>query len=227
MTELVALGSGSKKARERILVLRYDTRTHAVGLLRIVDARSLYATLHENTAFSGSELNLEGVVARDDDVLLFQRGNGEARDGLTPVNAVARLSRAALDTYLAAEGATAPPAIRDVVHYDLGESDGVPYTFTDATLSPRGTLVFLASAEDSSSAVTDGTVHGTLLGEIGADGSARVAPLVDEQGAPARVKAEGIVLDPHDAARAFLVVDMDDPALPSELLEVVIDWGSG
>jgi hypothetical protein len=220
-TELFALGSGSKPVRERIVVLRYDHGTRKVTSERVVDASSLYASLHAAVPFSGSELNIEGAVLRETTLLLFQRGNGAPRDGRRPVNAVASLSWPSFVRYVESGGAAAVPNLLHVAVYELGTTaSGVPYTFTDATLSPGGTIVFLASAEDSSSAVTDGVVHGTYLGEIEQDGTARVAPLLDEHGQPARAKAEGIAFDRDDPTLAWVVTDMDDPASASELLEV-------
>jgi hypothetical protein len=217
---LVALGSGSQPAREKIAVLSYDHGSHAATALRVLDASSLYRLLRETVAFSGSELNLEGALHRGDTVLLFQRGNGAARDGRLPLNAVAELAWPAFARYLESDGRGELPALDTITQYDLGNALHVPYTFTDATLAPDGKVVFLASAEDSSSTVEDGAVHGTYVGELARDGSALLTPLLDEQGRPARIKAEGIALDPGDPARAWLVVDMDDPALASELLEV-------
>jgi hypothetical protein len=112
------------------------------------------------------------------------------------------------------------PPVSRVTQYDLGAAAGVPFTFTDAALAPAGSLFFLASAEDSSSTVTDGTVHGTRIGELTLAGRARMAPLLEANGEPSQVKAEGLVLDRKDPTRAWVVVDMDDPALAAELLEV-------
>jgi hypothetical protein len=217
-TDLYAFGSGSAAPRERVVVMRYDHATRQVTSQRVVDASSLYAGLRAEPSFSGSELNLEGALLREDTLLLFQRGNGAPRAGLGPVNAIGSLPWTGFVRYL--DRSEAAPSLSQISQYDLGSVAGVPYTFTDAALAPRGGLVFLASAEDSSSALTDGAVYGTCVGEIAADGSARIAPLLDEQGAPSRDKAEGIALDPADPARAWAVVDRDDPESPSELLEV-------
>jgi len=226
--ELIALGSGSKPLRERIVLLRLrpaPSGSAHTPELRVIDASSLYHTLHEAVAFSGSELNLEGALLRGDSLLLFQRGNGAPRDALAPINAVAELSWPDFEHYLASRGAGDVPKLRAITQYDLGAAEHVPYTFTDATLAPSGDIVFLASAEDSSSAVTDGTIQGTHVGRLARDGSARMAPLLDERGEPSRAKAEGIALDRGDPTRAWVVVDMDDPALASELLEVELALG--
>jgi hypothetical protein len=219
----VALGSGSKRARERIVALDFDPSDRHVETLRVLDASAFYAQLHALYEFSGSELNLEGAVLRGDTLLLVQRGNGAAREGRQAVNAVGELDWSLFRNYLGSQcAATHVPPLGRVTQYDLGASDGVPFAFTDATLAPDGSVLFLASAEDSTDALTDGLVHGTRLGELALDGSIRVTPLVDERGGPLRVKAEGLVLDRKDPARAWVVVDMDDTELASELLEVAL-----
>lgn len=217
----IALGSGSKPLRERILAVTFDRSEREVDSLRLLDASAFYAQLHQDPLFSGSELNLEGAVLRDQTLLLFQRGNGKSRGETLAINAVGELDWPLFRGYLASQAAPSrvPPLTR-VTRYDLGQVQGVPFTFTDATLDQRGGILFLASAEDSSDSVTDGLVHGTRVGQIASDGSARITTLQDEDGKPSHVKAEGLVLDRKDPTRAWVVVDMDDPALASELLEV-------
>lgn len=222
-SELYAFGSGSAPPRERIVVLRYDHRARAVTGQRVIDASALYAGLRAEASFSGSELNVEGALRRDDVLWLVQRGNGAPRAGRTPVNAIGSLAWPAFVRYVEAGGAA--PSLTRVVQYDLGSIANVPYTFTDAALAASGALVFLASAEASSSALTDGVVYGTSLGEILPDGSARLTPLYDERGEPSKDKTEGIAPDPADENRVWLVVDMDDPDRPSELLEVRLRHG--
>lgn len=212
---LVALGSGSSAARERIAVVRASE-------VRLVDASSFYAALREDTDFAGSELNIEGAALLPDGRLrLFQRGNGARRGSLEPVDATADLSWPALWAYLASEGRAPVPELRDVVQYDLGQIRGVRLTFTDATVTPDGRIFFLAAAEDSPDAVRDGDVVGAALGICEGDG-ARWTHLVDEDGRPLPVKAEGLALDPDNPGRAYVAVDPDDPDLPTELWEVAL-----
>lgn len=218
-TELFAFGSGTLAAREVVVVLSFAPALPVE--VRVVDASALYRTLHQARAFSGSELNVEGAVLRDDSLLLFQRGNGAAREGRLPQNAIAELSWPAVHAYLERDGdpALAPSPTR-IARYELGTIENIPLTFTDAALAPDGTLVFLASAEDSADSVSDGGVFGARIGTIDRDGEARMGPLLDEAGAPARIKAEGIAVAPHDPSLLYLAVDMDDPFRASELLEV-------
>ena len=214
---LTALGSGSTELRTRIVRLHFAS-PGASPEVRLTEGGPLYRALIADRRFSGSGLNVEGAVARGDDLLLFQRGNAAAIATHPAVNAIGRLSLRHFDRFLA--GDPVPPPLIDVVQVDLGSEGGVPYGFTDATLTPDGDLLFLASAEDSQNTVSDGAVFGTRVGIVDRTGGIRTGRLLDERGAPSRLKAEAIALDPHDPTRAWVVVDIDDPTRPSELLEV-------
>ena len=217
-THLMAFGSGSLPARERIVTFHFADGASAPDSVRVHEASALYALLRANTRFSGSELNLEGALRDGASVLLFQRGNGAPARGLLPRNAIGQLDFDALARYLA--GAGPAPALIASRSFDLGSAQGVPYGFTDATMTPAGGVLFLASAEASADVTRDGAVHGTLIGELLADGSVRTAPLLDEQGRISNAKAEGLVLDKSDSEHAWLVVDADSGEQPAELLEV-------
>ncbi|MFO0675249.1 MAG: hypothetical protein U0169_01865 [Polyangiaceae bacterium] len=212
---LVAFGSGSTRERERIVI--------ATGLdcdqpkVQTVLAPQFYRLLRENKAFSGSELNLEGAAKIGDRLVLFQRGNGAAIDGLAPVNATCEVSYDALWEYLQT-GAGAPEPL-EVKQYDLGTIGTVPWTFSDATVAPSGSLVFLATAEDSPNAYDDGVVIGVAVGVLDESG-ARMTPLRTSDGSLVRDKAEGISIRTEDPTRADLAIDRDDPDAPCELAEI-------
>ena len=207
---LFAFGSGSLPARERIAIVERDARA------RIVDASRFYTMLRETHAFSGSELNVEGAVVLGDTLRLFQRGNGAPRDGLSPVNATADVSLAALLAWLDAGARAEPPALARIVQYDLGSVAGVPYTFTDAAAFDAARILFLAGAEDSPDTYRDGAILGARIGVID-DSGARYTDLIDPHGHRAAVKAEGILPDPHDRTRVHIVLDPDDPDRPAQL----------
>lgn len=211
---LYAFGSGSTPARELVVVVR-DPAAEPV----VVRAHRLYAALRQSEEFAGSELNLEGAAVIGDEVVLLQRGNGRPRNGREPVNATGRIDVRALVAYLDSNDTEPAPPLGHVRRYELGDVEGVRLTFTDAAaLGER--LVFLAAAEASPDAVQDGVVVGTAVGVIDSDGSARTALLRDEQGRLFAGKAEGIALDPNRPERAFVVLDPDDPAVPTELCHV-------
>lgn len=211
---LLALGSGSTPRRERILLLEGQDGLQP----RLLEAGALYGALRGETAFAGSELNVEGAVLVDRCVRLFNRGNGAPRGPLLPVNATVDLEWNALEAYLRDPEGTPSPGLGRVVRYDLGELGGLPLSFTDASLGPLG-LLYCASAEDSPDAVADGPVAGSAVGVIGEAG-ARWIELRNPDGTLFAEKVEGICPASAGGARILLVVDPDDPLRPSELCEV-------
>jgi len=201
------LGSGSTPARERIAVLSPE------GSVRLFAAPAFYAALRAEPAFSGSELNVEGIALFEGALVLFQRGNGAPRGALLPCDATARVS---LEAWHAFVGGGPVPALDQVTTWDLGSLDGVRLTFTDGA-SAAGTLHYLAAAEASPDAVRDGPVAGVALGVLGE--APRYAIVEDAHGRFLG-KAEGLAFDPHDRRRAYLVVDRDDPERAAELCTV-------
>jgi len=216
---LLAFGSGSTSHRENVVVARGlgsadpDVRTR--------HAPELYASLRGETAFAGSELNIEGVARVGELLRMFNRGNGAPRGDLLPVDATTDLPIAALLAYLF-DGAAAPSPSA-VVGYDLGAIDGVRLGFTDAVaVSDR--IFYLAAAEASPDAYHDGPVTGVVLGVIDGE-QVRCARVRTDTGFFDR-KAEGLAFDPDDPRRGFLVVDRDAPLDPAELwqLELSGPW---
>jgi hypothetical protein len=220
---IVALGSGSSPLRERIVLI--ERPNAKAPWITIVHAAKLYAALRGETSFAGSELNVEGATLVGDDIVLFQRGNGQRRNGVAPVDATCRIGANALATYL--RGAGPVPPLRDVVQWELGSlpaADGSPgdrLTFTDGATRPNGSLACLACAEASPDATRDGPVSAVTIGSIDEDArTCTFGPIVDERGAPLLDKAEGLAFDARDSKRAFVVTDRDDPTAPSELIEL-------
>jgi hypothetical protein len=215
---LVAFGSGSTPTRQRIVIVRWRDDEPQV---QVIDGTRWYAALREATEFAGSELNLEGAIALDiDRIRLFQRGNGEPRGDLQPVNATADLSWRALWQHLQKPDHVPPPPLENIVQYELGALEGVRLSFSDAELV-GDVVLFSASAEGSGNAAEDGEIVGSVLGVIDADG-ARWVRLTDEDGSPFAEKIEGLSVAGDDPREAFFVVD-DDHDQPSELFEVRLD----
>lgn len=225
---LLALGSGSTPQREHAALLTgWNGAANAAAVCaRVVHLPALYATLRAEAAFAGSELNVEGAAWLGDRLRLFGRGNGAARDDVAAVNATCDLDGAALRAHLRDPAGAPPPAPRDVVRYDLGTIDGIPLSFTDAA-AWRGGILFAAAAEDSPDAVRDGRVAGSALGTIDAAGAVRWTLVLDADGRAFDGKVEGVLPMDGAADRLWIVVDVDDPDVPSELCEVVLegDWG--
>jgi hypothetical protein len=211
----VAFGSGSSRQRERLAVLAGDAD------LRLIHAPELYAALRDCVAMLGVELNIEGAVTLGGhDLRLLQRGN-KAREGPgTTGNALIDLELAGFVDWL---DRRAPcPAVAAMIAVDLGEAQGVPYGFTDATLCDDGSLAFLACAEDSADVRSDGPVLGCRFGWLDADG-ARLADVIEPDGRSTTLKLEGIEARPGVATIFDVVADMDRPDEPALLLELHLE----
>jgi hypothetical protein len=214
---VLAVGSGARPARCRMALLRVDEASGELAEARVVELPALYAALAGCEAFAGGELNIEGAVWTGEALVLFNRGNGEGAQR----DATVALEWAALWAHLMDAANVPPPALGAVQAYELGELDGVRLTFTDAAVREDGAVVFLASAEASPDAYHDGEVRGAVVGVIEAGCAPRWARLVDAGGAPLVEKAEGLVVE---GARAWVLVDPDDPDAPGRLYEVALSW---
>jgi hypothetical protein len=206
---LLAFGSGSSPERESVAMVPLDGASPC-----LVPLPRLYAAWRSSTEFSGSELNVEGVLSVGDRLWLAQRGNGAPTAGRAPVNATATLPTAAFVALLAAPDTAPVPSLSSVETWELGRLDGARLTFTDLAASPHGVL-FAAAAEASPDAVRDGPVAGVVIGRL-SDGLA--VRVVNEGGGPARDKVEGLTL--AGDGRLLAVVDRDDPDAPADLLEL-------
>ncbi|HSU16934.1 DUF6929 family protein [Longimicrobium sp.] len=216
---LAAFGSGSSPERERIVLVRGIGSGDAE--IAVAGASALYGRLRAETAFAGSELNVEGVALAGGVLRLFNRGNGAPHGDLRPVNATCEIGAAALLAFLR-DPALPPPEPRNVTQYELGEIGGFPLTFTDAAAFGDA-ILFTAAAEDSPDATRDGPVAGSAIGII-RGGEARLCVVRNADGSRYAGKIEGIL--PHAPGRLWAVIDRDEPGTPSELSEVVLegDW---
>lgn len=213
---LFAFGSGSSPLRERIVtVTNLFSQSPTVT---VHEAAAFYAALRAATDFAGSELNIEGAILLDETRLrLFQRGNGAPHGSLRPVNATADLSWDKLLAYLQTPQKPASFALENINQYNLGTIDDVPLTFTDAALVSSG-VIFSAAAEASPDAIQDGPVAGSALGLIKKDAVARWTVLLDPDGRAFTGKVEGVSVTA--AGNCYVVIDKDDPQIPSELCQV-------
>jgi hypothetical protein len=212
---LLAFGSGSNKHRESVV------RVSASGAIDLAQASGLYRRFRTTKAFSGSELNIEGAVFIDGWVRFFNRGNGEARGGLSPLDATCDVLWAELEAYLGDPDNIDAPGLHRIAQYDLGTLGGIRLTFTDATATDRG-MLYVASAENSPDAITDGSVTGSVIGVLDERRGCRWTELRDADGGPLSAKIEGICADRNLEGLVYAVTDADDPARPSELLEVAL-----
>jgi hypothetical protein len=123
------------------------------------------------------------------------------------------------------DGNAPPPAPEHITRYELGDIDGWRLTFTDASVVGDA-LLFAATAEASPNTYDDGPVAGSALGII--DGSrARWTVIEDAVGGRFDGKVEGIAPGSRPGT-VLVVIDRDDPNLPSELCEVELagPWAS-
>lgn len=199
---LLALGSGSRRHRDRGVAISLSVQGTPLARARPFDLAPLYEPLRTRLG----SLNIEGAFVLGDEMLLLQRGPA----GQASMSLHYRLR----DWQSLVEGhgaALQPHALR---RFDLGAIDGVPLAFADGDALPGGGWVFTAVAEDSDNTYADGPCRGSAVGVVAADGS-----LQSLRRLPGGDKVEGIAvrLDAQGTA-LFMVTDADDPAVPSWLL---------
>ena len=221
---LVAFGSGSTAARERIVVMSLGSEGPTI---EVIDGAPLYTYLRARTDFSGAELNIEGAALACDGLHLFQRGNGASRGGLRAINAIGTFALHAFVAWL--DGLGPPPTLVSAREVDLGSLGGVPLGFTDAAALPDGRMVFLAGAEASRDTYSDGVVVGSCIGlvDLGWGGAVHIAPILDDRGVQTQLKLEGLSFEGLTAdgqPRFGVVADMDTPDVPSLFAELTWDF---
>ena len=203
---LLGLGSGSKPQRERGFVWGLAPDGSLEGDPVELDLGPLYERLRE----AAPELNIEGAAVLGERLWLFHRGN--TRQGL---NIVAEVPLGGFLDDLRGDGRIDPGEEPRTRAYELGELDGVPLTFSDATPLADELVVFTASAEPGSDPHgTDGEIRGAVVGTIDGDGQVERLRTIDR-----RWKVEGVYASIDARVIDFLFVcDQDDPGAPSPLL---------
>jgi hypothetical protein len=206
---LLGLGSGSSPMRERGFAWGLGADGSLEGSPAELDLSRLYGRLRE----SAPELNIEGAAALGDRLWLFHRGNTE--QGL---NIVAQVP---LDPFVdGVEGDGRIDCTELTTRaYDLGDLDGTPLTFSDATPLADELVIFTASAEPGSDPHgTDGQIRGSVVGLIDANGRVERLRTIDR-----RWKVEGVYASIDARVIDFLFVcDQDDPEVASPLLSAAM-----
>jgi Family of unknown function (DUF6910) len=206
--DVFALGSGSTGARMRSVLLTPS------GEIAVAALAPLYAAVTAALGIPADQLNLEGACVVDDVLRWFQRGLPSAGAPTASVDV-------ALDALLAAAaGGPLDVPVLAAHSYDLGEVAGVGLAITDAVTLDDGRVLVAAAAEDAPSTYDDGPVVGSALALLDGDRVVEVAELPRLDGQVAKV--EGLALAGRRDGRIDLVavVDADDPAIPSMLLEL-------
>lgn len=139
---LYMLGSGSSGRRNSLQQFHIDTETRAD-----MNMRKVYRSLRKRYSIAREDFNIEGALFINDELWLFNRGNGPSRR-----NGVFVLGKDN-DTF-------SPKAFHEVA---LSKLDNVPLGFTDAILVDSS-IYFTAAAEDGGSSYHDGQVKGTIFG---------------------------------------------------------------
>ena len=210
---LLAFGSGSARARERIVVVESGTG------VRVRRAPGLYSRLRRHCETVGTELNIEGAVIQGHRLRLFQRGNGARATGGRSGSLVFDVDLAQLLRWLAGRGPV--PNVTDVLEVDLGTIDGVPFGFTDAAVVVDGRIAFVACAEESVNVRSDGPVLGCRFGWLD-DTGAQVTDVIESDGRATPLKLEGIEPRPGSTEVFDVVADMDRPDHPALLAELSV-----
>ena len=165
-----------------------------------------FASLYKALALQIQEINIEGGIAFDDELWLFQRGNGvEKKNALIFLNLTDLLGHRSLY-----------PRVQDV---SLGSLHQVPLSFTDAAKAEH-LILFLAVAEDSQSTYLDGTVVGSVLGLMNHSGEILDTMILDTVSKP-----EGLSYNTFEKC-FYIVTDDDDSLHPASFLrgELPTKW---
>jgi hypothetical protein len=206
---LLGLGSGSKRNRDRGFFWELRADGSLEGEPRAIDLQPLYDKLREQI----DELNIEGASVLGGRFALFHRGNAEGSE-----NAVAELSLEQVLGSLRGDHDLDPEELERVVLYDLGELDGCPLSFSDATALTDDLVVFTASAE-----ADDGAIHGSVVGTLDAEGAITRLRTIDR-----RWKVEGVHASLDAGVIDFVFVcDQDEPDQPSPLLSATMPAAEG
>jgi len=207
----LALGSGSTPARMRAVLL-------SAASVLVAGLAPVYARIAEALEVAPDQLNLEGACVVGDALRWFQRGLPAAG---APTASVDLDLASLLD---AASGAAAAVRVSKVRRYDLGTVAGVGLAITDAVSLAGGLVLVSAAAEDSPTTYDDGPVVGSVLAVLDGERVVDRAELPQLGGAVAKV--EGLAVSGHreELLDLVAVVDADDPAVPSLLLDLTASW---
>ena len=207
---LLALGSGSKPNRCSGVLLSVNAQGAINGEPQRLPLQNLYAAL----AVHVDDLNIEGAVVSGDTLFLMQRGSKGSR-----CNALLSLPLAELRTLLRDPAHEIHIARHNIQSFELGEIEGVPYSFTDGAALPNGDFLYTAVAENTDDSYRDGACLGAVIGVASLDGTVKwQQPLAQPhkvEGVSVRVEGESL--------QVLLVTDADDPSVPALLLSAQID----
>ncbi len=202
---LLGLGSGSEPDRDRGFAWPLAPDGDLQGEPTELDLGPLWERLREHAG----ALNVEGAAPVRDALWIFNRGN--AANGR---NLVAEIPLDDVVESIRGDQRLDRCEFRAVRAYDLGDLEGVPLAFSDATPIADELVVFTASAEEEGDAGPDGAVRGSVVGTLDASGEVRRLRTIDR-----RWKVEGVYASiDSGVVDLMFVCDQDDPDTPSPLL---------
>lgn len=153
---LLILGSGSKENRDHGFLVCISETDNSKTDVQKVDFKLLYDFLRaDDKIVKNGKLNIEGAASDERFFILLNRANKKGN------NAVLVFETGQILALLSKKSDTLPKPKVQV--YDLPEINNVPSGFSGAYIF-ENKLFFTASAEDTSDAVEDGNVAGSLIG---------------------------------------------------------------
>lgn len=139
--KLYIFGSGSTKNRDKRVT--FNLKNNRVKQKNVSE---LYQKLKETANISNEELNLEGSFYHNEDLYLFNRGNGEKSK-----NGIFIYKKSTKET--------------NFIPISLPKIQHIETSFTDAILV-ENKIYFLATAENTISTYDDGEILGSIIGRI-------------------------------------------------------------
>ena len=229
---LMMAGSGGMSwegvRRSTCVVYSRDEKGNIVGLPSKVSLEGLHEYL-EGSPWLAGELNVEGVAAYGEHLVLAQRGNSVDADGRPGKNMLVKLSLADVLKSFYTDLRVGKCELEEIREYDLGylpfnvdgQSFDLKLDFTDldaVTDDPLRRLVFTAAAEGTDEqGAAKGAIAGSIVGVLDANGNVeRTYPLEDPT-----IKLEGVDARYNPATGTLdvlLVSDADDPDVPAPLM---------
>jgi hypothetical protein len=209
---LLVVGSGSRATRR--VAFAVDTKSTEPSSTRLQSA-AFYDAVDAGIARIGGLTNIEGLSITNDATTVLHRGPG-AGSGSNGRCAVLRIPTEAVLRALY-DGTPIDPAAVKALPIDLGAIDDDPITWTDGVDVYGIGVVFTGACERTAHVEEDGVCTASVLGLLPRQGPLSWARLLEPNGAPMQRKVEGLAIA---GERAWLVVDADDPAAASVLVEV-------
>lgn len=197
---LLALGSGSSAKRRRAVILPFDSHGR-LAKARILSVDGLFAAV----GMVVPEVNIEGAVIRNGELILFNRGNRNYPETI-------------LITFRADDFRSANPRPIWSKTARLPDIGGIPLTVTDACLLEGGSILASTVAEDTGNAYDDGGLLGAAFVLFNSDLSVDRVDMIEPP-----VKIEGVHARRNGTQIEILAVsDADDPAKAAGLYRCTI-----